>query len=641
MPNLENDIDGVEQSAFETTPGIYGKKTKTIPAPEKNIGIDIKDEFFSNIVEASMSSTLDISSLDAFSQVSTSRDNIYSLLDNMCEDSTVSAILETYVEDATESNENGEIMWVESPDAEVAQYVTFLLNSLNVNKHLFGWTHCLVKYGDVYLRLFRQSDVNNDDLFNLDAKEFKKPLNEAVKIKAYSKNDHYINYIEMHPNPAEIFELTKFGKAYAYVKTDINSSQLSQDELYKNSSALFRYRFKRDDIFLYAATEYVHGCLEDTSGRTPEVVNIFLNEKDYDADDTDLSYTVRRGESIFYDVYRIWRSLALLENAILLNRVTKSSIVRIIGVEVGDMPKEQVQRQLMRVKSLIEQKAAIDTNKAYNEYTNPGPIENNVYVPTHGGVGTISTQQIGGDVNVGQLADLDYFRRKFFGACRVPGQYFGFTDDNAGFSGGQSLSIISSRYAKLVKRIQKVMCQTVTDAVNLLLIDRGLDRYVNRFTIKMQAPTTQEEIDRLQNTTNKVTYISDIMNILGDIEDPVTKLKIVKSMITTVTSDNEVIQLIQDEIDRQEANQDVVEDTTNDEASDDLGLSDTSGLGSSFNFDNELGLNDTGEEPMDLGNETGEETGEVPEETGEETVLPTPEQVGEETGLDFTDNTQF
>ena len=639
MPDLENEVNGVEQSAFDTTPGIYGKKTKTVPKAKKNVGIDTNNDFYNNIVDAFEHSILDVSSINSFSQVSTSRDSIYSLLDNMCEDSMVSAILETYVEDATETNDQGKIVWAESNDSNVVQYVSFLLDSLNVNKYIFGWTHCLVKYGDVYLRLFRESDVHDDSLFDADAKDSKQHLNEAVKIKAYSKNDHYINYIEMHPNPAEIFELTKYGKAYAYVKTSINSTQLSQDEVYKNSSTLFRYRFKRDDVFLYAATEYVHGCLEDTSSRTPEVVNIFLNDQDYDSDDTDLTYTVRRGESIFYDVYRIWRSLALLENSILLNRVTKSSIVRIIGVEVGDMGKEQVQRQLMKVKSLIEQKAAIDTGNAYNEYTNPGPIENNVYVPTHGGVGTITTQQIGGDVNVGQLADLDYFRRKFFGACRVPQQYFGYVEDNAGFSGGQSLSLISSRYAKLIKRIQKTMCQVITDAVNLILIDRGLDTYVGQFTIRMQAPTTQEEVDRLTNTTNKVTYISDVMNILSDVDSAVTKLKIAKAMLATVTSDNEVIQLIQDEIDKLEADdREATETAGNASINEPLA---GSSLGSTFDMDDALGL--SGGETV-AGEETGEEIAtptETKEPAEEETILPTPEEIGEETGLDFSDNTQF
>ena len=42
------------------------------------------------------------------------------------------------------------------------------------------------------------------------------------------------------------------------------------------------------------------------------------------------------------------------------------------------------------------------------EYNNAGPIENNVYIPTHGGVGNISTQEIGGDPNVKGLDDINY-----------------------------------------------------------------------------------------------------------------------------------------------------------------------------------------------------------------------------------------
>jgi hypothetical protein len=53
-------------------------------------------------------------------------------------------------------------------------------------------------------------------------------------------------------------------------------------------------------------------------------------------------------------MFKTWRELSLLENSLLLNRITKSSIVRIISVEVGDMPKEQVGPHLMGIKGLIE-----------------------------------------------------------------------------------------------------------------------------------------------------------------------------------------------------------------------------------------------------------------------------------------------
>jgi hypothetical protein len=215
-------------------------------------------------------------------------------------------------------------------------------------------------------------------------------------------------------------------------------------------------------------------------------------------DDNDtLKYTVRRGQSLLYDAFKVWRELTLLENSVLLNRLTKSSIIRLIQVQIGDMPKENIGPHLQGVKSLIEQKSALAVGQSLSEYTNPGPIENNIYVPIRSdGQGTITTSQIGGDVDVKSLADLSYYQDKLFGALKVPKQFFGIVDDAAGFSGGTSLSIISSRYAKTIKRIQSTLCQTITDAVNLLLLDKGLTQYVNEFSIKMQSPSTQEDIDR-------------------------------------------------------------------------------------------------------------------------------------------------
>ena len=114
---------------------------------------------------------------------------------------------------------------------------------------------------------------------------------------------------------------------------------------------MFQYKFSRNDVEVYAATDFVHGSLEDNSHRTPETVSIFNGERDKEGT---LSYTVRRGQSLLYNTFKTWRELSLLENSLLLNRVTKSSIVRIISVEVGDMPKEMVGPHLQGIKSLIE-----------------------------------------------------------------------------------------------------------------------------------------------------------------------------------------------------------------------------------------------------------------------------------------------
>lgn len=601
------DKETLRNSAFpEQDPSLFDKKVKPVAVPQHEIGIDLDNHVLDNVVETMQTSQFDVNALNSFTQVSRSRNEIYDTLDDMGDDSIIAAVLETYAEDATETNDAGAIVWAESNDSEALKFVTYLLNALNVDKNVYKWTYSLCKYGDVYLRLYRESEY--DDLLFDHSKQGKKNLNEDVKIMAYSKNDNYVHYLEQAPNPAQVFELTRFGKTAAYIKTDVASTR--QDKASYTTSGtsplLNKYSFNKNDVELYPPTEFVHGCLEDNSSRTPEEVELFIGE------DKSISYNVKRGQSLLYSTYKIWRQLMLLENSVLLNRVTQSSIVRVIGVEVGDMPKENVQPHLMSVKQLIEQKASLDVGRSMSEYSNPGPIINNVYIPTRNQQGVITTQQIGGDVKIGDLADLDYYQDKFFGNLRVPKQYFGVTDDGAGFSGGQSLSIISSRYAKMIKRIQNTIIQMLTDAINLILIDTGNDAYINKFTLKMQAPTTQEEVDRRDNLSNKVGLVRDIMDTLSDIENPTTKLKILKSLLSNTISDTDVIQLLEEEIENLEAQAEAeelpteVEDT--DAYPDDAMMDFTSSSSDFGGFENE------------------EDTlGEISDETaGEEETLPTP-----------------
>jgi hypothetical protein len=476
----------------------------------------------------------------------------------------------------------------------------------------------------VYLRLYRESEYT-DDLFtaNDKRKKDKKKLNEDVKIKYYSPTDKYVHYLEYVDNPAQVFELTRFGKTYAYIKTDVQATNTTMNnQMNTTNSFLNKYSFNIGDVEVYQPTEFVHACLEDNSSRLPEEVDLSLGG-DTENSKT-LSFKVKRGQSLFYNSYKIWRQLMLLENSVLLNRVTQSSIVRVVGVEVGDMPKENVQIQLQQIKHMIEQKASLNVGNSMSEFTNPGPVINNIYVPTRNNQGLITTQQIGGEVKIGDLDDLSYYQDKFFGSARVPKQYFGVTDDNAGFSGGESLSLISSRYAKMIKRIQNTLVQMITDVINLICIDTGNDSYINKFTIRMQSPTTKEENDRRENTVNRISLVSDIMNTLTDIENVPTKLKILKSLLGDVVSDQEVIALLEEEIERLEkeeelAEEEIPEDTG--ETYDDMSM-DSDMSGGDFSDDT----------PIDFGDEAGEEPPmddtDVEAEESSDDNLPTPDELG-------------
>lgn len=643
-------------SPFVSNNDIYGKKIVAVPTPPKEIGIDTNNTLLQSIVQAEgAASKLDMSDIQAFTQLSQNRDQVYQMLDTMSEDSSISAILETYAEDATEYNDNGKIVWVESDNPDISAYVQYLLNTLCVDKNIYKWTYGLCKYGDLYLRLYRNSDyvdsiftqpkeektlqsinekilledLSNERGVNLLSDEPSETLEESVKIKAYSKNDKYVQYVEMVPNPAEMFELTKFGKTVGYVQAEVRTPTQKTTDL--QSSGYFRYNFKRGDVNIYGATEFVHACLEDNTSRTPEQVNIFV---DNESDTTVVPYSVRRGQSLLYNSYKVWRELMLLESSLLLNRVTKSSIVRIIKVKVGDMPKEMVGPHLQGIKSMMEQKSQLDTGNNMGEYTNPGPILNNIYVPVRDNdIGAIDATDVGGDTNVRDIADIDYYMNKFYGSLRVPKQYFSQTDDSTGFNGGSALSIISSRYAKMIKRIQSVMIQAITDVVNLLLLDRDLENYINKFEIHMLPPVTEHEKSRRDAQKDHISAISDIMNLLTDVEDNEIKLKVLKKLLSQVVDDDDVIQLLQEQIDaidaqkaKEEAELIADETITTDETQE-----------SSENKEKD---EFNASEPLDLNSDTETTDDEQSESSEQKLQLPKLPMMSE-LGIDFTNSEQF
>ena len=552
----EEKLNEVVEPKIQQNPLIGAQTKPTILDDTTTLDIDTKKVLVDNIIDAGLSHKLDSGALENFTSISNSRDQIYTLIDTMSQDSSVASILRTYAEDVCDTADNGHIIWCESQDPKISKFVNYVLNVMNADKNIYGWTYSLLKYGDVYLRLYRESDYQ-DTLFKADNIDkaysarnvLNEDLNEAINLNIHSTNDKYSYYVEMVDDPSTMFELTKYGKTYGYIEVPNEEKGFDTTETWSGVNAgAFNFKVKSSDVNVYQADDFVHACLEDNFTRFPETVNIFMTDEDYQNNAQSQAYSVRRGKSLLYDSYKIWREKALLENAALLNRITRSSIVRKVGVEVGDMPKEQVQQTLRRVKEMMEQKAAVNVGNSMSEYNNPGPIENNIYFATHNGQGNITVEAVGGDVEVKNLADLDWWNNKFYSSYGIPKQYFGWTDDGAGFNGGTSLSILSSVYAKGVKRVQNAMIQAITDIINLVLINRGLKSYLNNFVLKMKAPLTQEEIDYRSDLTNRISAISNLQGLFTDIEDKPRRLRILKELIVSLDYGDGIMKEINDEI---------------------------------------------------------------------------------------------
>ena len=138
----------------------------------------------------------------------------------------------------------------------------------------------------------------------------------------------------------------------------------------------------------------------------------------------------------------------------------------------------------------------------------------------------------------------------------------------------------------------------------------------------MQPPTTSEERDRRENLSNKIGVVNDIMSLLTDVEDTVAKLKILKALLSGVITDEEVINILQEVIEKLEAGGELENDF------DDSNADSIDSEPMDFGADSEPSFNG--------GNSVGEEEETNVEETatGGEESLPSPEELG----IDMTDS---
>ena len=191
----------------------------------------------------------------------------------------------------------------------------------------------------------------------------------------------------------------------------------------------------------------------------------------------------------------------------------------------------------------------------------------------------------------------------------------------------------------MIKRVQTTLIQAITDAVNLMLIDKGLDSYVNEFTIQMLPPTTQEEIDRRESMSGKVQLAGDIMTMLDGIDDDIVKFKMLKILLSNIVDDNELINLLDEYINNKETTSEEDEVDITESEEEDLGGNDSLSGGDDFSsdFSADMGGDISGDDMMDSGDITTDEAGDLNSELSgtdeEETILPT----GDDLGIDLTD----
>lgn len=518
MPSLLENIKKV----FKPDDGLR-VNLKSIPDNSNEIGVSSPKEDLTNVQIQSENSLLDSTDIEKFVTLSQYRDERYRAFEDMLSDPLVSATLEMYADDATQYNLDGNIIWVESDDDVIAKAGNRLLKVLDIQNNAWRHIYSLCTYGDLYFRLYKEGDASD----NINYDDGSSSTLKMVPEDTTRKLEERIEYVN---NPATIFDLQDKDKTTGFIKiksyvNPTSSSYISHNYYGNETLGLGSYVSSvssRDCELLYNRA-YVHIMLSESINRQPEFLSI-----DDDEGNSNI-YKIKTGKSALEDAYAPSQTVNLLNDSLVLNRLSKSAIIRLLQIEVGDIPKAEGENIMRRLKNMIEQKMSLNSDSgSTRSYNSPGPLENVIYVPTKNGKGAVNADTIGGDVNIKDIVDIEYFQNLELAALKVPKQFLNF-DSAEGFSNGTSLTKTSSRYAHTIMRIQTAYIRGITNLLNIFFIDKGLD-YVNKFKVKMVSPATVEESERNESFNDRLNQTRDIIDLAKDagVDDDTSRIILVK-----------------------------------------------------------------------------------------------------------------
>ena len=167
--------------------------------------------------------------------------------------------------------------------------------------------------------------------------------------------------------------------------------------------------------------------------------------------------------------------LRMIEDALVIYRLSRAPERRIFYIDVGNLPKVKAEQYLRDVMARYRNKLVYDaaTGEIRDDKKHMSMLEDFWLPRREGGRGTEITTLPGGQ-NLGELKDVEYFKKKLYNSLNLPASRL--TDDNKGFNLGKSTEVLRDelKFTKFIGRLRKRFSGIFHDTLKTQLILKGV-----------------------------------------------------------------------------------------------------------------------------------------------------------------------
>lgn len=445
--------------------------------------------------------------MDFISQIKQSaknREDLYALYDRMANDSLVGSAIELICDDATQADtERNRAVWITGKegfdDKEMVDTLNEYITATDIEEKLWSWCYNIVKDGGIKLKTYHDFFTKEDT-----PKEIKEKLGY---------------FFETVPNYLNVCDLQQYGDTIGYgVRKDS----------------------KTEDMTIYPTDEYIHILMD--RGHKREEVSIKIGDGT-DGEPIKEKYKIRWGTSYLENAKEAYLIIDLIENLIVAVRFGRSSLYRLFKIEVGGAGKGETARILNEFKRNLSGQESIDVkNNIYYGNKKPVPYAKNIYIPVRNGKGDVTQELVGGDYEVKDLVDLDYYLNKLFAALRVPKAYLGHEEALPGGLGDNSLTRMDIRYARMVQKYQNLVKSCVRAVIDFWCKYHGHEDWIDNYDVNMTKIITAVDNEKRESLQNSVALAESLKGLLVDM--PVDQQDLTKYIVSRVLNLDDAIKVV-------------------------------------------------------------------------------------------------
>lgn len=453
------------------------------PLPDTLIPLDDEDDEVEIIIQHGAMAEL----YDAAVSLGSTRKALYSLYDEMEQDTMIASTLEMFTDDATQySMEMNATIWPEA--GKYSEQIKDFFDYINIEDVIWGWAYNISKYGDFFVQVIGEEGVGVVRVVDDYHPQFVYRVEVAGKLsafiiamsraKAYEDREQYI---------CEPYHVVHFVNNYKPVFDQISLT----------------YHKTNDE------------------GKKEEVKRVI---------------TSTYGTSALYNTRQAFRNMKLMEKSLALSRLARAPQVRIFYINTEGMTPAERKAYVKTMKDKFKRRKVMDTDADfYDKKYNPWSFNDDMFIPYAGSKGDVRAETLGGDVDLKAMVDVDYFLNKLFSGLRVPKAFMGFEEALPGTIGAQTLTTLDIRYARMIKKIQRAIIQGIQRLCQIhLAYLYKKPPVLKEIKLGMVAISSAEENQKLEALERRFAIASTLQQMIRDFEGKVDSKVLLKYMFDNI-----------------------------------------------------------------------------------------------------------